>query len=150
MNKGVFNEEASPPLTLPLPVQLFHYSEWEVRAAGPPSWVYWRRRLTGSKHNQIMCSKGHFYSLHRVMVILHCTPLAVATIYHISLCMHFTSDRKICSIFPGDALNLLILKWSKKLFTHQSTLESIISFQEEFELGGLETLCHFSCMDCIH
>lgn len=41
-------------------------------------------------------------------------------------------------------------KMKQKLFTHQSTLESIISFQEEFELGGLETLCHFSCMDCIH
>lgn len=51
MNKGPFNEEASLLLTLPLPIQLFFYSEREVRAAGLQSWFYWRPTLTRSKHN---------------------------------------------------------------------------------------------------
>jgi len=61
MNKGLFNEEASLPLTFPLPIQFFHYSEWEVRAAGPQSWVYCRLGLPGSKHNQIICHKDIFH-----------------------------------------------------------------------------------------
>lgn len=63
MNKGLFNEEASLPLMLPLPIQLFHYSEWEVRAAGLQSWVYWRLRLTRSKHNQITSQMDICYDL---------------------------------------------------------------------------------------
>ena len=61
MNKGLFNEEASLPLMLPLPIQLFHYSEWEVRAAGIQGWIYWRLRLTRSKHNQITSQKDICY-----------------------------------------------------------------------------------------
>lgn len=61
MNKGLFNEEASLPLTLPLPIQLFHYSEREVRAAGLQSWVYWRLRLTRSKPNQIISQRDICY-----------------------------------------------------------------------------------------
>lgn len=62
MNKGLINEEASFPLTLPLPIQLFHYSEWDVRAAGLQSWVYWRLRLTRSEHNEIISEKNISYA----------------------------------------------------------------------------------------
>lgn len=51
-----------PPLMLTLPIQLFHYSEWEVRAARLQSWVffYWRLRVKRSKLDQINGQKGHF------------------------------------------------------------------------------------------
>lgn len=61
MNKGLFNEEASLPLMFPLPIQLFNHCEWEVRAAGPQSWVYWKVGLAGSKHNQISCQEDFFF-----------------------------------------------------------------------------------------
>lgn len=74
MNEGLFNEEASFPLMLPLPIQLFHYSEWEVRAAGLQSWVYWRLRLTRSKHNHTISQNDIFIFgmiLHHVKVIVY-------------------------------------------------------------------------------
>lgn len=52
----------APPLMLTLPIQLFHYSEWEVRAARlfRAGFFYWRLRVKRSELDQITSQKGHF------------------------------------------------------------------------------------------
>lgn len=120
MNKGLFNEEASLPLTLPLPMQLFHYSEWEVRAAGLQRWVYWRPRLTRSKHDLITIQKDIVQILLLVKVIFYLPPPQQQ---HPLRCLVFVLPRRpfeeTLSVFR-DRLNFILLKINQVLLKPQS------------------------------
>lgn len=73
MNKGLFNEEASHPPSRSLPIQLFHYSDWKVRAAGLLIWLYRKPQVNRVKTQSNHQSERHFYSVMSCGAHLHLT-----------------------------------------------------------------------------